>query len=76
MKLSELIGWLGTICVLLGYILLSTGLIESDLRYFVPTCIGSAGVAFISYIKKAWQPCILNIIFAVFSAVAIIRILL
>lgn len=75
MKPSDIIGWLGTIGVLLGYILLSTGVIGNDLRYFVLTLVGSLGVAYISYVKKAWQPCVLNIVFALFSIVAIVRLL-
>jgi len=76
MKIAELVGWIGTALVLLGYALLATGVIASDIRYYIPMLIGSLGVAYISYIKRAWQPCVLNAIFALFSAVALIRILL
>lgn len=76
MKFAELVGWIGTALVLIGYALLATGVIASDICYYIPMLIGSLGVAYISYIKRAWQPCVLNAIFALFSAIALIRILL
>lgn len=76
MKFSEIIGWVGTAAVLLGYVLLSTGVIGSDLRYFIINLAGSLGVVYISYVKRAWQPCVLNIVFAILSIIAIARILL
>ena len=73
MKLTDIIGWIGTLLILVAYGLLSTGLIASDIRYYIPMLIGSTGVAIISYVKKAWQPCVLNIIFAILSIVAIVK---
>lgn len=74
MKIPDILGWIGTVCLLLGYVLLTTGVIGNDLRYFILTLVGSIGIAYISCVKRAWQPCILNIIFAVLSVVGIIRI--
>lgn len=76
MKISDILGWIGTISLLLGYALLTMGIINNDLRYFLLTLFGSVGIAYISYIKRAWQPFVLNLIFGILSVIAILRLLL
>jgi len=72
----EVLGWAGSILILVSYVLLASGVIGNDIRYHGLLLIGSIGVAAISYYKKAWQPMVLNLVFIVFALIAISRILL
>ena len=72
----EVLGWTGTILILVSYALLASGVIGNDIRYHGLLLIGSIGVAAISYYKKAWQPMVLNLVFMILAIIAIMRIAL
>ncbi|MBN2421067.1 hypothetical protein JXB27_02195 [Candidatus Woesearchaeota archaeon] len=64
-KVSEAIGWGGMILILIAYILLNFNIIvKENLLYLSFNIIGSVGIAYISLKKKALQPAVLNIIWA------------
>ena len=72
-KSLEIIGWIGTLLILVSYSLLAMGVIGNVPLYHWLVLAGSIGVAAISYRKKAWQPFVLNVIFAVLACIALIR---
>ncbi|MFZ1360565.1 MAG: hypothetical protein WAS27_00835 [Candidatus Saccharimonadales bacterium] len=72
----ELFGWIGTLLILGSYGLLSFGIVDGNsILYHTFVLIGAIGVALISYYKQAYQPLVLNGIFALLASFAIIRLL-
>ena len=70
---DEAIGWLGMIAILLAYALISFEIISSkSLLYQTLNGVGAIGIVFISFKKKAYQPGILNIIWAFIAIISII----
>jgi hypothetical protein len=74
--LTEILGWYGTIAIVGAYALVSFSLIKSSsLLYQLLNITGSLGIVAISLNKKAYQPAVLNIIWAVIAAIAIVSLL-
>ncbi len=74
---SEIIGWYGAVAIVSAYALLSFGMIVSgSLVYQLLNATGAIGIVYISFKDKAYQPGILNIIWAIIATAAIIRILI
>lgn len=75
--IEEIVGWYGTIAIVLAYALLSFGAIDGDsLLYQILNGTGAIGIVYISFKKKAYQPGVLNIIWTIITIAAIIKILL
>jgi hypothetical protein len=73
---EEIIGWYGTIAIVLAYALLSFNIISSNmLIYQILNGTGALGIVLISLKKKAYQPGVLNIIWVAIALIAIINIL-
>jgi heme/copper-type cytochrome/quinol oxidase subunit 2 len=73
----EIIGWYGTVAIVLAYALLSFGILNSDdLLYQILNGTGALGVVLISLSKKTYQPAVLNIIWTIIAIIAIINILI
>jgi len=71
----EIIGWIGMGLIFLAYLLVSIGTIESDmLVYQFLNFIGAIGIIIISYVKKAYPPAVLNILWATIAILAIVGI--
>lgn len=74
--INEAIGWYGTCAIILAYALTSFGYLSpSTLLYQLLNITGALGIVFISLKKKAYQPGVLNIIWAVIALIAILRLL-
>ena len=71
--LLELFGWLGTAFVIISYVLLTSGTITDDWRYHLLILVGSFLVALISFVKKAWQPFVLNVLFALLALLTLLK---
>lgn len=72
---DEIIGWYGMGAILAAYLLVSFNYLSaSGVFYQILNLTGAAGVAYISYRKKAQQPALLNVTWAIIALVAIIRI--
>lgn len=66
----------GTLAIVLAYALLSFGALSSStVIYQVLNGAGALGVVYISFKKKAYQPGVLNIIWAIIALIAIIKLL-
>ncbi|MBT4210172.1 MAG: hypothetical protein HOE19_04660 [Candidatus Komeilibacteria bacterium] len=73
----EIFGWYGMVAIVLAYALLSFDVLESQsIIYQLFNGTGALGIVLVSMYKKAYQPGILNIIWALIALIAIIRILL
>ena len=74
---DEVIGWYGTVAIVAAYALLSFGFISSNsLMYQILNGTGALGIVYISFKKRAYQPAVLNVIWAIIASIVIIKILL
>lgn len=70
----EILGWYGTSAIILGYVLVSFHAVSSDsVLYQLLNLTGALGIVAISIMKKAEQPAVLNIFWAIIAAAALIR---
>lgn len=75
--IDEIIGWYGAGAIVLAYALVSFGALSaSALSYQILNGTGALGIIYISLKKKAYQPGVLNIIWAIIAFIAIMRLLL
>ena len=73
--LDEIIGWYWTISIVLAYALLSFEIISSNnIIYQGLNGTGAIGIVYISFKKKAYQPGVLNIIWAIIALISIVKI--
>ena len=70
----DVIGWIGTILVLLAYILLSTDKIKNGFSYQALNFIAALFMAIGLYPKNAWFSFTLQVIWAFVAAVSIFKI--
>jgi hypothetical protein len=75
-RLIDIAAWIGTAAILTGYALFTTGLIPDPFVYHVLNMLGSVAVGYISYRRKVWQSVVINTVFAVLAAIAILRTIL
>jgi hypothetical protein len=76
-RLGELVGWYGVAALLLAYALVSFDVFESDSSpYQLLNLTGAAGVATISFVKRTYQPGVLNSIWSIIALIALIQIVL
>jgi hypothetical protein len=71
--LLELLGWIGTALILIGYGLYSLGIVPDIIVYHILNCIGSIGVMLISGYRRVWQPFTINAVMGTFALIAILR---
>jgi hypothetical protein len=73
-KISEVIGWYGTIAIVLAYALVSFQVIASNGVVFqLLNLTGAIGIITISVIKGVRQSVVLNIFWAIIAVVALTR---
>jgi hypothetical protein len=76
-RLIELYGWYGMTAIVLAYALASFSAINaSGLTFQILNGTGALGIAVVSFHKKAYQPGVLNIIWAFIAIVAIAKYIL
>ena len=74
--ITEVVGWYGTVAILGAYALVSFEIVEpTSFLYQVLNGTGAIGIVIISFSKKAYQPGVLNLIWAVIALIAIVKIL-
>lgn len=70
----EIFGWVASLSVLVGYALLSFGVLDANsIIYHATFLIGSAGLAAVTYRHKAFQSFTVNVFFGILAFIAIIR---
>jgi len=73
---DETIGWYGTFAIVISYALAMFNILSvSSFTYQILNLTGALGIIYISFKKKAYQPGVLNIIWAVIALIAILRLL-
>lgn len=75
-KIIEIFGWYGAIAIVTAYFLVSFSYIESTgIAYQILNATGALGIALVSLHKRAYQPGVLNMIWAAIAVAAIVKIL-
>lgn len=70
----ESLGWIGMALILYAFYASSNGILSPDSRtYQSINLVGSIGLIVVSWVKRAYQPALLNIIWTLISAVALVR---
>ncbi|MBP7806218.1 hypothetical protein KA057_00900 [Candidatus Gracilibacteria bacterium] len=68
----EVMGWYGTLAIMLAYFANSFGFIGAQsIVYQALNATGAFGIVLVSYMKRAYQPMILNIMWFVIGIVAL-----
>jgi len=76
-KIISIVGWYGTIAIVLAYALNSYGYLEAtNVWYQLLNGTGAVGIVLVSLNKKAYQPAVLNTIWTVIAIIAIVKIIL
>lgn len=74
--IDETIGWYGTVTIIGAFAMVSFEVLApTSLFYQILNGTGALGIVYISFKKKAYQPGVLNVIWAVIAGIAIIRFL-
>jgi len=72
--IDELIGWYGTIAIIGAFTFVSFEILApTSLLFQCLNITGALGLAYISFRRNAYQPCIINLFVAVIAGIAIIR---
>lgn len=76
-KIDEVIGWYGTVAIVVAYFLVSFGFISGEsISFQILNISGALGVLWISFVRKVYQTVALESIWAVIGVVALVRIFL
>ena len=76
-SIANLLGWYGTLAILLAYGLVRFEIISpTNLSYQLLNGTGAVGIVIVSFNKKAYPPAVLNVFWAGIAVIAIVRILL
>ncbi|MBT5807788.1 hypothetical protein HOI18_00765 [Candidatus Uhrbacteria bacterium] len=61
--ITESLGWIGVLAILLGYALISFQIVESSSRLFHGiNFVGALGILIDAAADKNWQPVVLNVV--------------
>ncbi len=75
-KDMNILGWYGTIAILLAYTLVSFSVLApTNLWYQILNATGALGIVIETLSKKDYQPAVLNIFWMVIALVVIIKII-
>lgn len=66
-KFLSIYGWYGTVAILVAYFLVSFGFAGDLVIYQILNLTGSTALAIIGFLKKAWQPAVLEAAWAVIA---------
>ena len=73
-KLINVFGWYGTIAIVLAYFLVSFSFLSvNNIWYQILKVTGSLGIVTDAFYKKDYQPGVLNIIWIIIAAAAIVK---
>lgn len=75
-KFLSIYGWYGTAAILVAYFLISFGFAGDLVLYQLLNLTGSAALAIIGFLKRAWQPAVLEAAWAAIALAGLIWLLL
>jgi hypothetical protein len=64
--------WIATGLLLASYLAFSLGYLERGWPFFLCQFVGQVALTFVSITKRAWQPAVVNFIFAIASVLGMI----
>ncbi len=71
---NEIIGWCGTLAILLAYFLVSFEVIKAaGLAYQLLNVFGACAIAYISFLKRVYQSVVLNLVWIMIAVVVIVK---
>jgi len=74
--LIETFGWFGVVCVLLAYSLLSFSIVNNkSALYIALNVVGGMLLMIQSYVKRDYEPVVINIVWIMLSLIALLRII-
>ncbi len=76
-KLFETIGWIGMVMILTAYALANFHILSVDsITYQLLNIIGSLGIILVSYLRRNYQPMVLNIVWIIIGVISLVKIFL
>ena len=73
----EIVGWYGTVAIILAYALVRFGLLGANTAWYqILNVTGAVGIVIVSLTKRAYQPAVLNIVWTVIGLIALLKIFL
>ena len=75
MHFPELCGWIGTVLILAGYLLLSFHVLEVSIAYQVLNVLGATGLAIAAFAKRDRPNTTVEVLWALIAAVALLKLL-
>jgi uncharacterized membrane protein len=76
-KLFEIFGWYGILAILIAYSLITLKFVQShSIIYLLLNLTGAIGILTHSYIKKDYQPVVLNAVWIAIAIIGLFRALL
>lgn len=70
--LFDVLGWYGTFAIMAAYFANSFGILNAHtITYQTLNASGALGIVLVSYVKRAYQPMILNVMWFLIGVVAI-----
>ncbi len=76
-KLFETIGWIGMVMILTAYALANFHILSVDtITYQLLNIIGSFGIILVSYLRRNYQPMVLNIVWIIIGVISLVKIFL
>jgi len=70
-RVVEALGWIGVVCIVLTYGLLTLEVVEIGLLYQLLNLAGALGIVMSSLDNKNYQPVVLNLIWAGIALIGI-----
>lgn len=68
MSLSNIVGWIGTLLIVVAYYLVSSKKVSGDSKnYQLLNFFGALGIIVNTYVQKAWPAMTLNVIWAIIA---------
>jgi hypothetical protein len=69
----ETVGWVGMALILYAFYASSNGILSTDSKVYQSiNLVGSVGLIVVSWVKRAYQPALLNIVWTLISAIALL----
>ncbi|MCC7191652.1 MAG: hypothetical protein IT444_02625 [Phycisphaeraceae bacterium] len=68
----EIIAWVGTALMLFSYLMMSMRRLDPNIVFYSCQLVGQIALLVVSASKRAWQPAVANLAFAIASVVGLI----